>query len=52
MTTGRPPSGYSALLVEDDDVDAMLVEEVLLSLGGARSLHRECDGGGRAGVAA
>ncbi|MGW0660912.1 response regulator [Streptodolium elevatio] len=45
MPTAIPPSGYSVLMVEDDDADAMLVEEAMASAdGAARSIHREPDG--------
>jgi CheY-like chemotaxis protein len=39
-----PARSYTVLLVEDDDADALLIEEALLERGTARSLYRATDG--------
>ncbi|MFC1415484.1 response regulator [Streptacidiphilus cavernicola] len=39
-----PPTSYTVLLVEDDDADAMLIEEALVDRGLARSVRRAADG--------
>ena len=44
MTAPAVPRQYTVLLVEDDDADAMLVEEALLDNDVARSVQRASDG--------
>ncbi|SHN17834.1 response regulator [Actinacidiphila paucisporea] len=44
MDTTAPARSYSVLLVEDDDADALLIEEALLERGTARVVHRATDG--------
>jgi CheY-like chemotaxis protein len=44
MAAAAPPRPYTVLLVEDDDADAMLIEEALVDRGMARSVQRATDG--------
>jgi CheY-like chemotaxis protein len=44
MEATAPARSYTVLLVEDDDADALLIEEALLERGMARSVHRATDG--------
>ncbi|WP_333771477.1 response regulator [Streptomyces sp. IBSBF 2435] len=44
METTAPERSYTVLLVEDDDADALLIEEALLERGTARAVQRATDG--------
>jgi CheY-like chemotaxis protein len=44
MEATAPARSYTVLLVEDDDADALLIEEALLERGMARAVHRATDG--------
>ncbi|MBC3839273.1 response regulator [Streptacidiphilus sp. 4-A2] len=44
MAAAAPPRPYTVLLVEDDDADALLIEEALVDRGMARSVRRAVDG--------
>jgi len=44
LDTGGRVRHYDVLLVEDDDADALLIEDFLLERSGVRTIHRVTDG--------